>query len=196
MKKISAINLFKYTCLGCIASGTIVMAITYIINFIPSTNNDQKNNYTSEVTWDGAYHLGVDDNPDFVASPTQQSIAAALHDQFSLAFPNTNDFTVQITNEFNAICIASPYSKIYSGSTNITWDVEQKLNLPSSVLLSPFYTQTNTMYENEDVTEQMVFDKLVSEYSNSLNINQLLLTQRNDITGEFTVQPKADSTVY
>jgi hypothetical protein len=52
------------------------------------------------------------------------------------------------------------------------------------------------MYENEDVTQQMVFDKLVSEYSNSLNINQLLLTQRNDIAGEFTVQPKADSTVY
>jgi hypothetical protein len=42
----------------------------------------------------------------------------------------------------------------------------------------------------------MVFDKLVSEYSNSLNINQLLLTQRNDVTGEFTVQPKANSTVY
>jgi hypothetical protein len=52
------------------------------------------------------------------------------------------------------------------------------------------------MYENQDVTEQMVFDKLVSEYSNSLNINQLLLTQRNDVTGEFTVQPKANSTVY
>ncbi|MDR2636702.1 MAG: hypothetical protein LBB95_02545, partial [Mycoplasmataceae bacterium] len=179
MKNISIVNIFRCICLVSISVSAIAGVALYGNHLSHNNDNDTNtNDSTNTITWNGQYNLGVDDNPDFVASPTQQSIAAALHDQFPVAFPQLNDFFVQITGEKDAIAVANAYSNIYSGTTNITWDVEQKLNLPSSVLLSPFYTQTNTMYENQDVTEQMVFDKLVSEYSNSLNINQLLLTQR------------------
>jgi hypothetical protein len=42
----------------------------------------------------------------------------------------------------------------------------------------------------------MVFDKLVKEYSTSLNINQLQISNKDIAKGEFYVTPKANSTVY
>jgi hypothetical protein len=42
----------------------------------------------------------------------------------------------------------------------------------------------------------MVFDKLVKEYSNSINVNQILLTAKNSTYTEFYIEPKSNSTVY
>jgi hypothetical protein len=42
----------------------------------------------------------------------------------------------------------------------------------------------------------MLFDKLVKEYSNSLNINQLSFDTYDNKSGQFYIVPKPNSTVY
>jgi hypothetical protein len=68
--------------------------------------------------------------------------------------------------------------------------------LPTTpILISTFYSEAN-IFENKDITEKLVFAKLVKEYSNDLNVNQLQISNMNSTKGEFYITPKPNSTVY
>jgi hypothetical protein len=63
--------------------------------------------------------------------------------------------------------------------------------------LSSFYAG-GEIYANENIaiTQDKIFSRLLNEYSNNININQILLVPIDRVNGTYRVEPKAESTIY
>lgn len=164
--------------------------------------NQKTKTYTSKtnhdhVSWNGPYTIT---SPYVSEDVTSENIKNRLSSEFSAAFPNSNDYDIIDidTVAHTATAKAKSYSNLYSGETNIRWNLENKINLPfANVTLSSFYAG-GEIYANENIaiTQDKIFSRLLNEYSNNININQILLVPIDRVNGTYRVEPKAESTIY